>query len=135
MDIRYLKEFIVVTRHLSFTKAAEELNSTQPGISKHMAALEKEVGTSLFHRDGIHLSLTPLGRVFLQNAREIVGRYNDMMRQMKELAGQKPVKLTVRMFEGSRPVKEIVSSAITRLKKSLPLVDITIGYIHHDSPL
>jgi DNA-binding transcriptional LysR family regulator len=131
MDIKSLKEFIVVTRHLSFTKAAEELNSTQPGISKHMVALEKEVGTQLFRREGIHLSLTPLGKVFLQNAREIVGQYNNMMRQMKELSGQKPVKLTIRIFEGSRPVKDIVASAITKLKKNLPLVDITVEYIHN----
>ncbi|MFR3205293.1 MAG: LysR family transcriptional regulator [Oscillospiraceae bacterium] len=50
MDIRLLRYFLTVAKEQNFTKAAEQLNITQPTLSRQLSALEEELGTSLFIR-------------------------------------------------------------------------------------
>ncbi len=50
MDIRILRYFLTVAKEQNFTKAAEQLNITQPTLSRQLAALEEELGTALFIR-------------------------------------------------------------------------------------
>ena len=47
MNIETCREFIELAQCLNFTKAAGNLNITQPALSKHMLALEKEFGIEL----------------------------------------------------------------------------------------
>lgn len=54
--------FECAARHLSFTKAAKELNIQQPAVSRQVAALEAELGTKLFTRSKPRLKLTPDGQ-------------------------------------------------------------------------
>jgi DNA-binding transcriptional LysR family regulator len=57
----------------SMLRAAEWVFLTQSALSLHMKRLEETVQTSLFHRDGRRLSLTPAGDTLLLFAREILG--------------------------------------------------------------
>lgn len=50
MEIRVLRYFLVTAREQNITKAAELLHITQPTLSRQLAALEEELGTSLFIR-------------------------------------------------------------------------------------
>lgn len=47
MELRVLKYFLMVAKEQSFTKAAEQLHITQPTLSRQLAQLESELGTSL----------------------------------------------------------------------------------------
>ncbi|MEX2629585.1 MAG: transcriptional regulator GcvA [Tistlia sp.] len=60
-----LRAFEAAARHLSFTKAAEELNVTQAAISHQVKALEEHIGAPLFRRLNRALALTEPGRVYL----------------------------------------------------------------------
>ncbi|MDR1713676.1 MAG: LysR family transcriptional regulator, partial [Coriobacteriales bacterium] len=44
MQIETFREFIELAQCLNFTEAAKRLNMTQPGLSKHILALEKDLG-------------------------------------------------------------------------------------------
>ena len=44
MDIRLLRYFLTVAKEQNFTKAAEQLNITQPTLSRQLSALEEELG-------------------------------------------------------------------------------------------
>lgn len=60
-----LGAFEAAARHLSFTEAAKEFDILQPAISRHIAALENELGTSLFIRKKPKLELTYDGETLL----------------------------------------------------------------------
>ena len=63
--------FRTVARHLSFSRAAEELLLTQPAVTQQIKALEEELGLALFHRGGGRISLTPGGAALLPFAEQI----------------------------------------------------------------
>ena len=62
LDFR-VETFLAVCRHMNFTKAARELNITQPAVSHHMHYLEQAYGTALFQHNGKRLQLTEAGSV------------------------------------------------------------------------
>ena len=64
-----LRAFEAAARHLSFTKAAEELNVTQTAISHQIKRLEEELGLRLFIRQNRALTLTNEGREYLPGIR------------------------------------------------------------------
>lgn len=63
MDIRILRYFLTVAKEQNFTKAAEQLNITQPTLSRQLAALEEELGTALFIRGSRSITLTEAGDI------------------------------------------------------------------------
>jgi DNA-binding transcriptional LysR family regulator len=72
MNLRQLEYFLAVAEGASFTKAAEQLHVSQPGLSQQILALEAEVGGALIERLGKGIRLTPAGRAFLPEARAAV---------------------------------------------------------------
>lgn len=72
MDLRVLRYFLTVAKEQSFTKAAQQLNLTQPTLSRQLAALEEELGAKLFNRGGRNITLTSEGVLLKRRALEIV---------------------------------------------------------------
>lgn len=72
MEHRHLRFFIAVAEELSFSRAAERLNTAQPHLSREIRRLEEEMAVTLFNRDQRRISLTPAGTVFLHYARRVV---------------------------------------------------------------
>ena len=79
MDIFQLQLFLSAAITGNFTMAAAENNISQSSFSKHIMALENEMGVKLFYRNRKSISLTPAGER-LQNA--ILGSYKSMMDDM-----------------------------------------------------
>lgn len=65
-----LRAFEASARHLSFTKAAEELHVTQAAVSHQIKALEQELGLPLFRRFNRRLALTDAGQEYLPPLRD-----------------------------------------------------------------
>lgn len=72
MEIRTLRYFLEIAREKNMTHAAERLHVSQPTLSKQMAALEGELGCSLFIRGRASVSLTEEGMLLRERAEEIV---------------------------------------------------------------
>ena len=64
MNLERLEYFASVADHLNFTRAAEDCHVAQTAISRHIAALENEVGCKLFYRTNRAVELTPAGKAF-----------------------------------------------------------------------
>jgi DNA-binding transcriptional LysR family regulator len=87
MDIAALKAFVAVAESGSFSRAAETVFLTQPAISKRIAALETELGTSLFDRIGRKVQLTEAGKALLGRAHTILIEVEDARRSITNLSG------------------------------------------------
>ena len=85
MDFR-LRVFVEVATHLSFTKAANALDISQPAISKHIQELEGAFNVKLFDRAGGKISLTSAGEMMLHHAEVILGKYKELGNDMLLLA-------------------------------------------------
>jgi LysR family transcriptional regulator, glycine cleavage system transcriptional activator len=72
-----IRAFEATARHLSFTKAAQELCVTQGAISRHVAALETGLGTKLFERRHRAIELTPKGEIYFRALRDAFERIED----------------------------------------------------------
>ena len=83
-----LAAFEAAARHLSLTKAAEELNVTPGAVSKQVRTLEEELGVPLFLRRHRALELTREGETMAAALREGFERMSSTFRQIKSLGGQ-----------------------------------------------
>src|SRR5574344_151753 len=83
-----LKVFCCVAKHLSYTKAAQELRITQPAISKHIHELENQYKVRLFERMGNSISLTHEGEVLMKHCTDILDEYSKLDFVMNMLHGE-----------------------------------------------
>ncbi|HEX7084571.1 MAG TPA: LysR family transcriptional regulator [Gaiellaceae bacterium] len=72
MDERRLNVFVEVARRLSFAGAARTLRLSQPSVSAHVAALERELGAQLFERTTRRVRLTAAGEALLARAETLL---------------------------------------------------------------
>ena len=72
MDLRYLRYFVTVADKMNFTRAAEQLGTSQPALSVQIRKLEIELGVGLFNREGRGVTLSTAGAIFLERARKIL---------------------------------------------------------------
>lgn len=79
MNDLQIKCFLVVAKHLNFSKAADALYISQPAVSRHVINLERELGAELFNRNDKPITLTPAGQAY----------YDFFSRSTAELAGLK----------------------------------------------
>ncbi len=71
ITLRQLKVFEAVARHLSFSRAAEELHLTQPAVSMQVKGLEGQTGLPLYEQVGKRIHLTEAGTELARFAREV----------------------------------------------------------------
>ena len=71
MDLRRLQMFLAVVDHGTFTRAAAASYVSQPGLSKAVQELEREVGAALFDRTTHGANLTAAGRALVPHARQV----------------------------------------------------------------
>ena len=84
MNLNQLRYFVSVAENESFTKAAVAHYITQTAITQQIHALEEQVGAKLVNRNSRPISLTPAGRVFLKEAREILERVDSALWRTRE---------------------------------------------------
>ena len=86
MRIEHLKEFVTLGHTCSFGATAKLHYVTEATLSKHVAAIEAEVGAKLLIRDTRHVRLSRVGREFLQDVEGLVEEYDYAMARAKALA-------------------------------------------------
>ncbi|MBF0162847.1 MAG: LysR family transcriptional regulator [Magnetococcales bacterium] len=82
-----LRVFHAVAKHLSFTRAAEELNLTQPAITFQIRQLEDHFDTRLFDRHHNRISLTEVGATVFDHAERILELYHETEKQVHAMTG------------------------------------------------
>jgi len=124
MDFLRLTIFQAVARHLSFSKAADELQLSQPAVSKHIQQLEAELGVRLFQRTGRRVELTEAGRLVLDYAKRLSFLSEEMRRALSELEGVQRGYL--RLGASSTPGLYLVPDLLVRFRREFPGVETTL---------
>lgn len=92
---RQLSVFEAVARHLSYSRAAEELHLTQPAVSMQIKQLEENAGTPLFEQLGKKIYLTEAGRELSHYSRVIAQQLAEAESVLGELKGLQRGKLKI----------------------------------------
>ncbi|WP_158903060.1 LysR substrate-binding domain-containing protein [Burkholderia sp. L27(2015)] len=90
MEIKWMEDFLALAQAQSFSRAAELRNVTQSGLSRRIRSLEQWVGAALVDRSGYPATLTPAGKLFKENAEEILRQLFDtraVIRKQQRLPG------------------------------------------------
>jgi DNA-binding transcriptional LysR family regulator len=87
MELRQVSYALGVVDHGGFTRAAEALHVAQPSLSQAVRALERELGTALFHRLGRQVTLTAAGEAFVSVARQLLRDAATLQDSVASVAG------------------------------------------------
>lgn len=87
ITLRQLRAFCTVARHLSYTRAAEELGCQQPTVSALVAELERATQLTLLEQWGRHIALTSEGRELCAHAQQVVAEADELWHTMATLRG------------------------------------------------
>lgn len=71
MELNYLREFVALAQSCQFQETADRLFMSQSSLSKHIKAIEKELGAELLNRSTRRVELSEFGRAFLPYAQQI----------------------------------------------------------------
>ena len=112
------REFIVFAKYLNVTRAAEELHVSASTLSRHLNALEKQIGMPLIQRDGAVASLTPVGSLVLKKASTLVGEYDSLLEQVSRYRNDASYSLRVAYALDDRTMIDAISLAKLRLKQT-----------------
>jgi len=90
-----LKVFHTVASRSGFTKASEELNISQPAVTKHIKEIENQLNTKLFDRKGTSIQLTQSGKILFEYAEKIRNIYRDLEFEINQINQQHKGKLII----------------------------------------
>jgi DNA-binding transcriptional LysR family regulator len=102
--------FLAVVREGSFGRAATSLLVSQPAVSERVARLEREVGTSLFHRSTRGVALTTAGDAFLPYAQRTVDLLDDAAATLRTLDEAPRLRVAVHTTFAHRVVPLVLRS-------------------------
>lgn len=131
MDIRILRYFLTVAKEQNFTKAAEQLNITQPTLSRQLASLEEELGTTLFIRGSRSITLTETGILLKRRALEIIDLEEKMLDEIK--AREELIEGTITVGCGEFAAVETLAEICKIYKKKYPMVQVALHTATADS--
>jgi DNA-binding transcriptional LysR family regulator len=125
VTIRELESFLAVAECLNFSRAAERLHLSQAPLSRHIQSLEGKVGTRLLKRNTHVVVLTEHGRLYLEDARTILGHL-DRAHQAIQRARQGEARRLRLAFIGSLLDEKLVS-LIRQFRKQLPACQVEVA--------
>lgn len=85
LNIDHLRYFLVLSQEMHYSRAAQRLNISQSGLSHAIAALEQELGVSLFQKSGRGIALGRYGAALLSQAQQIVALADSCLRHFQML--------------------------------------------------
>ena len=122
--LRQLKVFEAAAALRSFSKAAEALHLSQPGVSMHIKELETNVGMPLFERIGKKLFVTEAGQELLGRAREIMRALKDAQEAFDALKGLRRGRINLAVVSTA---KYFAPRLLARFRKQFPDTEIRLA--------
>jgi DNA-binding transcriptional LysR family regulator len=116
MEFRHLRFFLALCETRHFGRAAQQLGTTQPNLTRQIRALEQELGSPLFSRDRRRVEITDAGRTVEPLAR----RVQSLEVQIRHSVGGDVRREPVVVAHVPAALTTVVPSALRFLKQILP---------------
>ena len=130
MEWRHLKAFLAVAEHLNFRRAAQELNLTQPALSRQIAQLEGELGHRLFVRDRKRVVVTAAGAYLQRRAGGVLESMEALMRETREAGEGRRGVLAVGYTEAT--MSGFLPGLLRRLRQARPDLSLHLRQDHSE---
>ena len=125
MELRHLRYFVAVAEAENVLRAATwKLHVSQPAVSRQIRDLEDELGVQLFERTGKSVRLSDAGFLFLKEARAVLERTDEAVRNLRAFAEAGETELQVGYAPALRT--QIVSPALRAFQQLMPKVHVKL---------
>lgn len=122
MNVKQWQYAILLSEIGNFSQVAEKLNISQPALSKQIMSLEKELGVPLFRRNTTPITLTAAGKHFIQEARQLIYKEEQLLRSMEQYRTGEAGSLTV----GISPFRSLylLPAVLKQVREKFPGIQI-----------
>lgn len=124
MTLKQLEYFLEIAKMGSVTKAAQNLNISQPPLSLQLRALEEELGAPLFLRDKRGLEITSEGAMLRERAEAILALLDETARDIHAVS--KTRQITIRIGTIGSVNHRLLPDAIARFRQDYPYVSFRV---------
>jgi len=126
MEFHQLRYFVTLVEQSTFTKAASTLHISQPSLSASIKKLESELGLLLLNRSTRNQQLTTEGKIFYEEAKNLIRHFEYMEEEMKRLKNNGPLELSIGFIESA---EFWIPKILKRFSKEFPKVTIRLSEI------
>lgn len=129
MKLETMNEFLRLAKTGNYTKAAADLYISQSALSRHIAALEREIGIQLIHYPEDRFELTPAGEIVRDGFKEVLGSYSALLERLDDYAKGIEGELTLGILSSDNEgyAYEIVSA----FRKQYPNIKLFTRFADH----
>ncbi|WP_158287777.1 LysR family transcriptional regulator [Falsiroseomonas bella] len=128
LEVRDLRLVQAIGEHGSLVRAARVLNTTQPALTRSLAALEAKLKGRLFERSPRGAIATDLGRAVLADAQEMLGRLERLDRYLAEVRGDQVRDLSI--HAGAYLAETLAMTAAARMLPLYPRVRLRVNSVN-----
>lgn len=125
MDMKQLRYFVMVAEELSFSRAAERLNMSQPPLSQHIKLLEEELGVTLLHRTRREVKLTDAGAAFLRESRMLLAQMRTAVSAATRAA--QPDSGILRLGVATSALFHVLPRLLDMVRTDYPRVEVSVS--------
>ena len=128
MNTKQIEYALALSEELNFSQVAERLGISQPALSKQIQHLEKELGVKLFDRNHSPLTLTAAGEYFVNNARELVYREEQLCKALERFKSGEKGRLVI----GITPFRSLylMPEIVKKIRKRYPGVSVSLPEVN-----
>ncbi len=124
ITFRHLCQIEALAKHSSFAKAAQELNISQPALSRSISSLEGQLEVQLFDRSKREVVPTMFGKHILERGKPVLQEMALMERDLDLLHGMESGELVI--GSGPFPAEISIGKSVAKFSKNYPKVNVRV---------
>jgi DNA-binding transcriptional LysR family regulator len=125
LNLKQLEAFYLVIKRKGFTRAAEELNVTQPAVTIQVKSLEKSLNLKLIQQVGKRFQLTEAGESLYQYAEKIFDLVSDANEKMRDF--KKLMRGTLQIGTTKNYARYIMPSLLSEFQRRYPRIKVILN--------
>jgi len=133
IDLRHIKYFQAVAEELHFKRAADKLFISQPGLSRQIQFMEKELGVKLFERHNRKVECTAAGKFLFENSTKWSSTFHEVLQRTNEIG--KGFTDTLRLGYVGSAMQSVIPQLLRNFQLHRPAVKFTLNELDNSSQI